>query len=37
MVFLMHQENTHANKINELLQNASLQQEFGVAAREKAI
>jgi hypothetical protein len=22
-------KNTHANKINELLQNASLQQEFG--------
>jgi glycosyltransferase involved in cell wall biosynthesis len=27
----------YANKINELLQNASLRQEFGIAAREKAI
>ncbi|MFT7334350.1 MAG: glycosyltransferase involved in cell wall biosynthesis [Porticoccaceae bacterium] len=37
--FLMHPKEhaLYANKINELLQNASLQQEFGIAAREKAI
>jgi glycosyltransferase involved in cell wall biosynthesis len=37
--FLVHPKEhaLYANKINELLQNASLRQEFGSAAREKAI